>query len=133
MALAPVGRYAHQARALPKTSSRATAHETGLLFTNESSGEKGQQNVSQKKPRQLQEELSKAQADRISRQSAYEMAQAASPESLPDVLNDSSLREYQSKLTDLRRQAADLGATYRPEYAKVKKIQAQIVTLEGAL
>ncbi len=109
------------------------ARETGLLFTNESSGEKGQQNVSEEKLRQLQEELSKAQADRISRQSAYEMAQAASPESLPDVLNDSSLREYQSKLTDLRRQAADLGATYRPEYAKVKKIQAQIVTLEGAL
>ena len=105
------------------------ARQSGLLFT----GDKEKQNVSDEKLRQLQQELSKAQADRISMQSRYEMAQGAEPESLPDVLNDNSLRDYQSKLTDLRRQEADLSATYRPEYAKVKKVKAQIVTLETAL
>jgi capsular exopolysaccharide synthesis family protein len=105
------------------------ARQSGLLFT----GDKEKQNVSDEKLRQLQQELSKAQADRISMQSRYEMAQGAEPESLPDVLNDNSLRDYQSKLTDLRRQEADLSATYRPEYAKVKKVNAQIVALETAL
>ena len=105
------------------------ARQSGLLFT----GDKEKQNVSDEKLRQLQQELSKAQADRISMQSRYEMAQGAEPDSLPDVLNDNSLRDYQSKLTDLRRQEADLSATYRPEYAKVKKVKAQIVALETAL
>jgi len=105
------------------------ARQTGLLFT----GDKEKRNVSEEKLRQLQEELSKAQADRIARQSRYEMAQSAQPETLPDVLNDNSLREYQSKLTDLRRQEAELSATYRPEYSKVQKIKAQIATLEAAL
>src|ERR1019366_4337921 len=105
------------------------ARQSGLLFT----GDKEKQNVSDEKLRQLQTELSKAQADRITMQSRYEMAQGAAPESLPDVLNDNSLRDYQSKLTDLRRQEAELGATYRPEYAKVQKVKAQIVPLETAL
>lgn len=105
------------------------ARQTGLLFT----GDKEKQNVSEEKLRQLQQELSKAQADRISRQSRYEMAQTAAPETLPNVLNDNALREYQSKLTDLRRQEAELSATYRPEYSKVQKIRAQIATLETAL
>ena len=34
---------------------------------------------------------------------------------------------------DLRRQHAELSATYKPEYSKVKRVQAQIVTLESAL
>jgi capsular exopolysaccharide synthesis family protein len=105
------------------------ARQTGLLFT----GDKEKQNVSEEKLRQLQQELSRAQADRIGKQSRYEMAQTAAPETLADVLNDTSLRDYQSKLTDLRRQEADLGATYRPEYAKVKKVKAQIAALDSAL
>jgi capsular exopolysaccharide synthesis family protein len=105
------------------------ARRTGLLFT----GNKEKRNVSEEKLRQLQEELSRAQADRIAKQSRYEMAQNSPPETLPDVLNDNSLRDYQAKLTDLRRQKADLSATYRTEYSKVQKIDAQIFTLETAL
>ncbi len=105
------------------------ARLTGLLFT----GDKDKQNVSEEKLRQLQEELSRAQADRIAKQSRYEMAQSAAPETLPDVLNDNSLREYQAKVTDLRRQEAELGATYKPGYDKVEKVKAQITALETAL
>ncbi|MBI3281352.1 MAG: polysaccharide biosynthesis tyrosine autokinase [Acidobacteria bacterium] len=103
------------------------ARQTGLLFTSE------KQNISEEKLRQLQAELSKAQADRVSRQSRYEMARSASPEALPDVLNDRSLRDYQTKLTDLRRAEAEMIATYKPEYSKVKRVQAQIAPLEAAL
>ena len=105
------------------------ARRTGLLFT----GDKVKQNVSEEKLRQLQEELSRAGADRIAKQSRYEMAQNGAPETLVDILNDPSLRDYQAKLTDLRRTEADLAATYRPEYSKVQKVRAQIFTLEIAL
>jgi capsular exopolysaccharide synthesis family protein len=108
---------------------QAYARQTGLLFT----GDKDKQNVSEEKLRQLQQELSKAQADRIAKQSRYELAQSAAPETLPDVLNDTTLRDYQTKLTDLHRQEAELGAVYKPEYSKVTKVKAQIVAIEIAL
>ena len=103
------------------------ARLTGLLFTSE------KDNATELKLRQLQEELSKAQADRIAKQSRFELASTSSPESLPEVLDDGSLRDYQSKLTDLRRQLAELSSSYTPAHSRVKKVQAQIVTLESAL
>ncbi len=103
------------------------ARITGLMFT----GEKD--NIAEEKLKQLQEELSKAQADRVSKQSKYEIASSASTESLPDVLDDGSVKDYQVKLTDLRRQLAELSATYTPAHAKVKKVEAQVGTVEAAL
>ena len=103
------------------------ARASGLLFTSE------QNNVAEEKLRQLQEELSKAQADRVAIQSRYELATTASPETLPEVLDDATRKEYQVKLTDLRRQAAELSSSLTPAHPAVKKVQAQVATLELAL
>jgi capsular exopolysaccharide synthesis family protein len=103
------------------------ASASGLLFTSE------KDNVAEDKLRQLQVELSQAQADRAARQSRYELASTASPESLPEVLDDRTLAEYQVKLTDLRRQLAELSSSLTPAHPAVKKVQAQITTLESAL
>jgi polysaccharide biosynthesis transport protein len=103
------------------------AQASGLLFTSE----KG--NVTEEKLRQLQEELSKAQADRVASQSRYELVSTASPESLPEVLDDATLKEYQVKLTDLRRQLAEISSSLTPVHPAVKKVQAQVTTLESAL
>jgi capsular exopolysaccharide synthesis family protein len=106
---------------------QAYARQSGLLFT----GDK--QNVSEGKLGQLQTSLSAAQAERVARQSKWEIARAAATETLPDVLNDPSLREYQGKLADLRRQQAELIATYKPEYSKVKRVEAQIAEIGTTL
>jgi capsular exopolysaccharide synthesis family protein len=103
------------------------AHASGLLFTSE------KDNIAEEKLRQLQEELSKAQADRVGAQSKYELASTASPESLPEVLDDKTLGEYQVKLTDLRRQLAELSSSLTPAHPAVNKVQAQIAALESAL
>jgi succinoglycan biosynthesis transport protein ExoP len=103
------------------------AQASGLLFTSE------KDNVSEEKLRELQEELSKAQADRVASQSKYELASTASPESLPEVLDDKTLMEYQVKLTDLRRQLAELSSSLTAANPAVKKVQAQVTTLESAL
>jgi capsular exopolysaccharide synthesis family protein len=105
---------------------QAYASAAGLLFTSE------KDNVAEEKLRQLQLELSKAQADRVTRQSQYERVAAASPDSLPEVLDDAALKDYQGKLTDLRRQLAELSATLTPLHPTVKKVQAQVTTLEAA-
>ncbi len=103
------------------------AQASGLLFTSE------KDNVAEEKLRQLQEELSKAQADRVTSQSKYELASTASPESLPEVLDDATLKEYQVKLTDLRRQLAEISSSLTPAHPAVKKVQAQVTALESAL
>jgi capsular exopolysaccharide synthesis family protein len=100
---------------------------SGLLFTSE------KDNIAEERLRQLQEELSKAQADRASAQSKYESAAKAPPESLPEVLDDKTLGDYQVKLTDLRRQLAELTSTLTPAHPAVQKVQAQITALESAL
>jgi polysaccharide biosynthesis transport protein len=105
------------------------ARQAGLLFT----GEQQKNNVSEEKLLQLQQALSAAQTDRISKQSRWEMANSSPAEALPDVLNDTTLRDYQAKLTDLKRQIVELGATYTDESPKVRKIQVQFATLETAL
>jgi polysaccharide biosynthesis transport protein len=103
------------------------ATASGLLFTSE------KDNVAEEKLRQLQDELSKAQADRVAAQSKYELATTAPPESLPQVLDDPTLKEYQVKLTDLRRQLAEISSSLTPSHPAVKEIQAQVTTLESAL
>ncbi len=82
---------------------------------------------------QLQDQLSKVQADRVSAQSRYEMTKSAPPDTLPDVLNDASLRGLQDKLTDLRRQQADLIVVYTANDDKVKRVNAQIAPIQAAL
>jgi capsular exopolysaccharide synthesis family protein len=103
------------------------ANASGLLFTSEKN------NVAEDKLHQLQEELSKAQADRVASQSRYELVSKAAPESLPEVLDDATLKEYQVKLTDLRRQLAEISSSLTPAHPAVKKVQAQVTTLELAL
>lgn len=103
------------------------ARDSGLMFTSDKSS------VAEEKLLQLQESLSKAQSDRVEKQSRFEIASKAAPETLADVLNDTSLREYQVKLTDLRRQRSDLITVYTADQTKVKRVDAEIGALEAAL
>ena len=110
------------------------AHASGLLFTSEKVGSQLiEGNVAEDKLRQLQEELSKAHGDRVAKQSVYELVSSAPPESLPEVLDDKTLEDYQVKLTDLRRQLAELSSSLTPAHPAVKKVQAQVTSLESAL
>lgn len=100
---------------------------TGLIFT----GEK--ENVEQEKLAQLQSELSRAEADRVARQSAFEIASANQAETVPQIIDNGRLSEYQSKLADLRRELAELSASLTPEHYRVIRVQAQIKELENTL
>ncbi len=96
------------------------AREAGLLFTSEKS------NAAEERLRQLQEELSRAQADRFALQSKYELASASPP-------SDDTLRASEARLTDLRRELAQLTASFTAEHPKVKRVEAQIAAIETSL
>jgi capsular exopolysaccharide synthesis family protein len=103
------------------------ARDSRLIFTGENSS------VATEKLQQIQHQLSTASADRIAKQSRYELAQSAPPDALPDVLNELGYRETQAKLNDLRRQIADLSAIYNPDYSKLRQAQAQAASLQVAI
>lgn len=90
-------------------------------------------NVAEERLRETQVEIGRAHADRIARQSRYELASTATEESLPEVLDDRTLTEYQGQLTGLRRQLADLTSTYTATHPKVVKVEAEIAAVEAAL
>ncbi|HWQ57018.1 MAG TPA: polysaccharide biosynthesis tyrosine autokinase [Bryobacteraceae bacterium] len=103
------------------------AQGAGLVFTSESDS------VANHTLRQLQDELLRASADRVQRQSRLEMARASQPDALPEVANSSAMRQYQANLTDLKRQYAEAATVFTPQHTSVKRLQAQISTIESAL
>jgi polysaccharide biosynthesis transport protein len=103
------------------------ARVSGLTFTDEKTS------VDEDKLRDLQKNLLQAQADRVAKQSKYEMAMKSPAESLPDVLDDSTLRDYETSLTELRRQHNQLRVTFTPQHAEVRRVQAQISVMEDTL
>jgi capsular exopolysaccharide synthesis family protein len=98
---------------------------SNLMFT----GDK--ESAEQDKLKEVQAALSEAQSARIEKQSAYQIASSTPADSVPQVLDNARLSEYQAQIADLRRQLAELTAQYTPQHPKVLKLQAQIDQLES--
>src|SRR6266852_4771835 len=103
------------------------ARTSGLSFTSE------KENLAESRLKELQDELSKAQADRIANQAKFEAAKSKPADSLPEMLEDPTMREYRQKLTELQRQYAELSTTLTPEHYKVQRVQAQINELKSEM
>ena len=106
---------------------QAYAKSSGLIITSD------KKNVADEKLGELQEELSKAQADRIAAQSRYEIASNSPADGLPDDLSKGLLREYQSQLTKLQQQRAEFAATYTGDYGKIKRLDSEIDAVQKAI
>jgi succinoglycan biosynthesis transport protein ExoP len=104
---------------------QAYSRETGLMFN----ADKG--SVEQEKLRQVQEEYSRAQADRIARESSYEMSKSSEPDTVPEVADNPRLSGYRARLADLRRELAELRIQFTPEHPKVRRVQAQIEQMDS--
>ncbi len=89
--------------------------------------------LAESKLQQLQTELSAIQADRIAKQSRFEMASSRGVEALPELLQGSSLPAQQATLEDLRRQRAELLSSLTPAHYKVKRMEAQITEVQSAM
>jgi len=103
------------------------ARASGLSFTSE------KENLAESQLKELQDELSKVQAERIANQAKFEAAKSKPADSLPEMLDDPTMREYRQKLTELQRQYAELSATLTPEHYKVQRVQAQLNELNSVM
>jgi capsular exopolysaccharide synthesis family protein len=106
-------------------------HENGLLFLETEKG--NAENIVNERLRQLQEELTKAQAARYEKESLYRLVQAGDYGSLPGVFENKLMQDLTVRLAELKRESAQLASTFNPDYPKVKEIQSQVNEIEAVL
>jgi len=107
------------------------ARVNGLLFLETEKG--APENIVNERLRQLQEELTKAQAARYEKESLYRLVQASDYGSLPGIAENRLLQELTVRLAELKREQALLETTFTPDYPKVKQIQSQIQEIDSVL
>jgi capsular exopolysaccharide synthesis family protein len=81
---------------------------------------------------ELKGDLAKNQSDKIAKQTRYELTQHNPPETLGEILDDPTLRGYQTQLEALKREKAALETIYTSKHEKVQKLDAQIASLQKA-
>lgn len=107
------------------------AQNNGLLFLQTEKGDT--ENIVDQRLRQLQDELTKAQADRYAKESLYRLTQAGDYSALPGVVDNKLMQDLTARRADLEREKAALTPTFTSDYPKVKEIQSQIDDIEGTL
>ncbi len=107
------------------------ARSKGLLYLDTNNGTS--QNVVSERLRQLQDQLTTAQADRYQKQSVYNLVQKGNYGSLPGVFQDKLLQTLTEKVADLKTQYAQLSSTFNDSYPKVKQVKSQLEAAEQTL
>ena len=107
------------------------AQKNGLLFFQ---GEQGNvENVVNARLRQLQEELTRAQAARYEKESLYRLVQSGDFSAIPGIFENRLMQDLTMRLAELQREYAQLTTTFTPDYPSVRKIQSQIDEVEEVL
>lgn len=107
------------------------ARHNGLVFLENDKG--ATQNVANERLQELQEELTKAQAERYEKESVYRLVQSGDYGSLPGVVENKLIQDLSERLAELKRELAQLSTKFNPEYPRVKEIQSQIDEIEATL
>jgi capsular exopolysaccharide synthesis family protein len=107
------------------------AQKNGLLFLETEKGDT--ENIVNERLRQLQDELTKAQAARYAKESIYRLTEAGDYSALPGVVDNKLMQELTARLAELERQKAALTPTFTSDYPKMKEVQSQIDEIESRL
>jgi polysaccharide biosynthesis transport protein len=109
-----------------ETALQSYSRANGLLFVADD-----KDSIAKERLHQIQEALSHAQSERISKQAQMEMASSATPESVPQVLDNAALKEYEVKIADLQRQIAEGRQIYTSTNPKIQMLESQIASLQS--
>jgi len=107
------------------------AADNNLLYLETGKGDA--ESIVNQSVREVQEELTKAQADRMEKESIFRLVQSGDYGSLPGVFENKLLQDLTVRLADLERQHAQLAATFTEDYPKVKETQSQITEIQSSL
>ena len=104
------------------------ARASGIVLTDDS-----HESVAAEHLREIQQGLAQAEVERANEESQAETASRAPVANVPQVVGDPTAREDLAKLTELRRQLAEMSTTMTPANYRVQKVQAQIKELEAEM
>jgi succinoglycan biosynthesis transport protein ExoP len=90
-------------------------------------------NVENEQIQQLQEELTKAEAQRFEREALYRVVEAADYESLAGISQNKVIQDLTERLAELKREYARLSTTFNEDYPRVKEIQSQADEIAAAI
>lgn len=107
------------------------ARTNGLLFLETDSGK--DENIVAERLREIQDELTKAQADLYEKESLYRLVQNGDFASLPGVFDNKLMQDLTEKLAELQSDRSQLSANFNPAYPRMKEVQNQIDEIEAVL
>jgi polysaccharide biosynthesis transport protein len=107
------------------------ASRNGLLFLETDKGTT--ENIVVQRLRELQQQLTQAQADRIEKESLFRLVQKGDYASISGVFDDKLMQDLSERLAELERERSRLIATFTPDYPRVKEVQNQIQESEAVL
>jgi len=110
---------------------QAYARRNGLVFLETDKGTS--ENVANQQMQQLQEQLTKAQAERYEKEALYRLVQTSEAGALPGVFENKLIQDLSERLAELKRELAQLSTTFNPDYPRVKEIQSQIDEIKTSL
>lgn len=96
----------------------------GLLFLESEKG--ATQNIVEERLQQLQDELTRAQADLYQKEPLHQLVQAGEYSALPGIFDDKTMEELKIKLAELEQQKALLAPHFQASYPKMEEIQSEI-------
>ena len=106
---------------------QAYAQANSILFITE------KQNLVNARLEQLQEQYTKAQAERFEKESLYSLVRAGKVQDLPGFLSNKLIQDLSVKSADLDRQYAELTATVKPDYPRAVALKKQMDKAQATL
>ncbi len=105
----------------------ALQQTTGLI------GEDETDNIVTEKLKQLDEQLTTAESDRIVKEARYRIAQSGNPELIATTVPDPTLQVLRSQQAELRVQYAQLNTKFGKGYPKLAELASQSIQLQDAI
>ena len=83
--------------------------------------------------KQLNEELTQAEGDRIVKEGRYRLARTGNPELIASAVPNTTLQALRTQEVDLQAQYAQLNAKFGSAYPKLRELQSQLMRLNSAI
>jgi polysaccharide biosynthesis transport protein len=115
---------------------QAYAQRNDILFLtmgDETEKDRTRQSTATLRLEELQDQYTKAQADRIQRQSVYDLIHEGPIEDYPGFLDNQLIQNTTFQLSDLQRQYAQLISVVKPDFPKAVALKKQIDSVQAAL
>ncbi len=103
------------------------SRDNELVFTEDG------KNAANEKLRQLQDEYTKAQAERFQKESYERLIQSGNSDALPQVTGNSMISSLSTKLVEVQREESELAVSFGADYPSRKRARSQIESYKKAI